>query len=102
MLKKVDVNGDDAAPVWEWMKASHPGMLGLKRIKWNFEKFLIGPDGKVKSRWGSVTKPESLKEPILQEINAAVAAAAAKKEKKVEPPKKLEPVKKAEPAKAEL
>lgn len=42
--------------------------MGLKRIKWNFEKFLIGPDGTVLQRWASTTKPEALREPIIQAI----------------------------------
>ncbi len=45
VLGKTDVNGDKAEPVYEWMKAQIPGLLGLKRIKWNFEKFLVGRDG---------------------------------------------------------
>ncbi|MCJ1357247.1 MAG: hypothetical protein MMC33_007243 [Icmadophila ericetorum] len=68
VLKKVDVNGEKAEPVFEWMKKEMPGTLGLKRIKWNFEKFLIGSDGKVKARWASTTKPEALKDSILKEL----------------------------------
>jgi glutathione peroxidase len=68
-MGKTDVNGDKATPLYEWLKESHPGLLGLKRIKWNFEKFLIGRDGKVKGRWASTTKPESLEKPILDELN---------------------------------
>ncbi|KAE8149536.1 thioredoxin-like protein [Aspergillus avenaceus] len=68
VLGKLDVNGDSASPLWTWMKEQQPGLLGLKRIKWNFEKFLISPDGKVVGRWASLTKPESLEEPIVQEI----------------------------------
>ena len=68
MLGKTVVNGDDAEPVYEWMKAEKPGMMGLKRIKWNFEKFLIGRDGKVVQRWGSITKPESIEKDIIKEI----------------------------------
>lgn len=45
ILGKTDVNGEKAEPVYEWMKASIPGLLGMKRIKWNFEKFMIGKDG---------------------------------------------------------
>ncbi|KAI2473831.1 glutathione peroxidase [Annulohypoxylon bovei var. microspora] len=65
---KTDVNGDKAEPVFEWMKAEKPGLLGMKRVKWNFEKFLIGRDGKVKERWASTTKPESLEKTILDEL----------------------------------
>lgn len=69
IMKKVEVNGDNATPVYEWMKNEKPGLMGLKRIKWNFEKFLIGKDGKVKGRWASTTKPESLKDAILKELD---------------------------------
>jgi peroxiredoxin len=68
VLGKTDVNGDKAEPVYEWMKGEKSGLLGLKRIKWNFEKFLIGRDGKVVQRWGSMTKPESLESDIVKEI----------------------------------
>ena len=62
------MNGDKAEPVFEWMKKSAPGMFGMKRVKWNFEKFLIGRDGLVKQRWASTTKPESLEGPILEAL----------------------------------
>ena len=68
VLGKLDVNGNEAAPVWEWMKEEMPGLMGLKRVKWNFEKFLISADGKVVGRWASTTKPETLEETILKEI----------------------------------
>ncbi|ATY61249.1 glutathione peroxidase family [Cordyceps militaris] len=69
ILQKIDVNGDKAAPVYEWLKSEKPGLLGLKRIKWNFEKFLVGRDGKVVNRWASTTTPESLEKEIVAEIN---------------------------------
>ena len=62
------MNGDKAEPVYEWMKTEKPGIMGLKRIKWNFEKFLIGRDGKVVQRWGSITKPEGLEGDIMKEL----------------------------------
>ncbi|KUI52717.1 Peroxiredoxin HYR1 [Cytospora mali] len=68
IMGKIDVNGDKADPMFEWLKSEQPGILGMKRIKWNFEKFLIGRDGKVKGRWASLTKPESLEKPILDEL----------------------------------
>ena len=76
VLKKTNVNGDQAEPVFEWMKKEMPGLLGLKRIKWNFEKFLIGKDGKVKGRWASTTKPEALEGPILAELEREEAKSA--------------------------
>ena len=67
-MGKTDVNGSSAEPVFEWMKAEIPGVLGLKRVKWNFEKFLIGKDGKVKGRWASTTAPAYLKPIIEKEL----------------------------------
>ena len=69
VLGKTDVNGDKVEPVWEWMKKSKPGLMGLQRVKWNFEKFLIGRDGAVKGRWASTSKPEGLKGAIEEELN---------------------------------
>jgi glutathione peroxidase len=40
----------------------------LKKVKWNFEKFLVGKDGQVKGRWASLTKPEALEAAILEEL----------------------------------
>jgi peroxiredoxin len=68
IMHKTEVNGDKAEPLFEWMKKEKPGLLGLKRIKWNFEKFLIGRDGKVVERWASTAKPESLESAILAEL----------------------------------
>ncbi|KAL2157542.1 hypothetical protein VTH06DRAFT_5919 [Thermothelomyces fergusii] len=68
IMAKIDVNGDKASPLFEWLKNEKPGLLGLKRVKWNFEKFLVGKDGKVKGRWASTTKPESLEATILEEL----------------------------------
>jgi glutathione peroxidase-family protein len=67
-MGKTDVNGDKANPLYEWLKNEQPGLLGMKRVKWNFEKFLIGRDGRVKGRWASTTKPESLEKLILAEL----------------------------------
>ncbi|PHH63394.1 hypothetical protein CDD81_5995 [Ophiocordyceps australis] len=69
IMQKIDVNGDKANPLYEWLKEEKPGLMGLKRIKWNFEKFLVGRDGKVKGRWASTTKPDALEKPILDELN---------------------------------
>jgi glutathione peroxidase-family protein len=73
VLGKIDVNGDKADPLYEWMKKEKPGLMGMKRIKWNFEKFLVGKDGEVKGRWASTTKPETLKAQILEEIKKGKA-----------------------------
>ncbi|RYP72152.1 hypothetical protein DL771_004386 [Monosporascus sp. 5C6A] len=68
IMGKTDVNGDSASPLFQWLKTEQPGIMGLKRVKWNFEKFLIGRDGRVKGRWASTTKPESLEPQIIAEI----------------------------------
>nr|WP_314464507.1 glutathione peroxidase [uncultured Novosphingobium sp.] len=64
LMGKVDVNGDDAAPIWTWLKREAPGLLGSKSVKWNFTKFLIGRDGKVVRRYAPTDKPESLDKDI--------------------------------------
>lgn len=68
VLGKTDVNGSNAEPLFEWLKSEQPGILGLKRVKWNFEKWLVGKDGKVKGRWASNTKPETLEGDILKAL----------------------------------
>jgi len=59
MFEKIDVNGDDAYPLYKWLSTEKSGVLGDK-IKWNFTKFLIGKDGSVLKRYGSTTKPEKI------------------------------------------
>ncbi|MET3961385.1 glutathione peroxidase [Marmoricola sp. OAE513] len=68
MMEKVDVNGDDAHPLYTWLKSEKGGVLGSKKIKWNFTKFLIGRDGKVVKRYGSSTKPEAIAGDIEKEL----------------------------------
>ena len=70
MMSKVDVNGGAAHPVWKWLTAEAPGILGTKSIKWNFTKFLVGKDGQVLKRYAPNDSPESLK----GDIEAALAA----------------------------
>ena len=70
MMAKVDVNGPQAAPLFRWLKAEAPGLLGSQAIKWNFTKFLIGRDGRVLGRYGPQDRPESM----ARDIEAALAA----------------------------
>jgi glutathione peroxidase len=70
MMGKVEVNGANAHPLFQWLTRSAPGVLGTQAIKWNFTKFLIGKDGQVIKRYGSMDKPESLQ----ADIEAALAA----------------------------
>ena len=68
LSSKVEVNGDGAHPLFDWLKDSKGGLLGDK-IKWNFTKFLIGKDGVPIDRYAPTTKPESLR----GDIEAALA-----------------------------
>ena len=71
MMAKVDVNGPEAHPLWQWLTEEAPGLLGIKAIKWNFGKFLVGRDGRVIKRYAPSDAPESLR----SDIEAALAAA---------------------------
>jgi len=64
IFAKIDVNGDDAAPVYKYLKDEAPGLLGSKAVKWNFTKFLVDRAGKVVKRYAPQTKPEELKQDI--------------------------------------
>ncbi len=57
---KIDVNGDEAHPLFRHLKSEAPGVLGSKAIKWNFTKFLVDRDGRVVERYGSKDKPEDI------------------------------------------
>ncbi|KAF7797312.1 hypothetical protein EIP86_008507 [Pleurotus ostreatoroseus] len=60
LMKKSDVNGDNTNEVYKYLKEQKSGLLGLTRIKWNFEKFLIDKEGKIVHRWASTTNPETI------------------------------------------
>ena len=64
LMAKIEVNGNGATPLYNWLKAEAPGVLGSKRIKWNFTKFLIGRDGKVVRRFAPRDKPAKLESAI--------------------------------------
>jgi glutathione peroxidase len=64
MFAKVDVNGDQAHPLFQHLKSEAPGVLGTEGIKWNFTKFLVGRDGKVVKRYAPQTKPEEIAEDV--------------------------------------
>jgi glutathione peroxidase len=64
MMSKVNVNGGDAHPLWQWLTAEAPGLLGTKAIKWNFTKFLVGRDGQVIKRYAPNDAPKSLQADI--------------------------------------
>jgi len=60
MFAKVDVNGANTAPVFQYLKKAKPGLLGSEAIKWNFTKFLVDRNGKVVDRYAPNAEPESI------------------------------------------
>ncbi len=64
MFAKIDVNGSDAHPLFEFLKRRAPGLLGSRGIKWNFTKFLIDRTGQPVARYAPQTKPEELRDDI--------------------------------------
>jgi glutathione peroxidase len=70
MMAKIEVNGSGAHPLYRWLTAEAPGLLGTKAIKWNFTKFLVGRDGQVIKRYAPQDAPEKL----AADIEAALAA----------------------------
>lgn len=69
VMGKVNVNGDDTAPIYDWLKESAPGILGTEMIKWNFTKFLVGRDGKVLKRYAPQDEPAKIAEDIKKIIS---------------------------------
>jgi glutathione peroxidase len=69
MMAKIDVNGQAAHPLYQWLSAEAPGLLGSKSIKWNFTKFLVTKDGTVLKRYAPTDTPESMSD----DIEAALA-----------------------------
>jgi glutathione peroxidase len=64
LFAKVDVNGEKAHPLWQYLKGEKPGVLGTEAIKWNFTKFLVGRDGEVLRRYAPNDKPEDLDQAV--------------------------------------
>ena len=66
VFNKIDVNGKDADPFYNFLKNERPGIMGTKNIKWNFSKFLVNKNGVVVKRYGPTTKPESIESDIIK------------------------------------
>jgi len=60
LFAKIDVNGDNAAPLYKYLKKEKPGLLGTEAIKWNFTKFLVNRTGKIVERYGSNVEPQTI------------------------------------------
>jgi len=71
MMAKVKVNGAGAHPLWQWLKAQAPGILGTEGVKWNFTKFLVGRDGHVIKRYAPNDAPDALRRDIEKALAAA-------------------------------
>ncbi len=68
LFDKIDVNGDNTHPAFAYLKDNARGFFGSTNIKWNFNKFLVGKDGKVVKRFAPVTKPHKLANAIEKEL----------------------------------
>ncbi|MDA7697124.1 glutathione peroxidase [Gammaproteobacteria bacterium] len=66
VFNKIDVNGKDADPFYNFLKNERPGIMRSKNIKWNFSKFLVNKNGEVVKRYGPTTKPESIESDIIK------------------------------------
>lgn len=67
MFAKVDVNGSEAHPLFQWLSSAAPGMLG-NSLKWNFTKFLIGRDGEAIKRFAPITTPDAIADSIRAQL----------------------------------
>jgi len=69
VFEKVEVNGENTHPLYEYLKKEKPGLLGSEKIKWNFTKFLIGKDGEPVKRYAPQAKPSDLEDDIENLLN---------------------------------
>ena len=65
MFAKIEVNGENAHPLYKYLKDAKPGLLGTEAIKWNFTKFLVNRKGEPVARYAPNTKPEELEKPVM-------------------------------------
>ena len=70
LFAKIEVNGDHATPLYQYLKQEAPGVLGTSGIKWNFTKFLVSRDGRTIRRYAPTDKPESLAQDIEEMLKA--------------------------------
>ncbi|MBI1859866.1 MAG: glutathione peroxidase [Deltaproteobacteria bacterium] len=74
LFAKIDVNGSNAHPLYEFLKSEKAGLLGTEAIKWNFTKFLVSPSGEVVKRYAPNTKPEEIAGAIEKLLKAKTSA----------------------------
>lgn len=70
MFEKVEVKGPNAHPLFRWLSAELPGVVG-RQIRWNFTKFLIGRDGRPLRRYAPITRPAKIEQHLLKALGAA-------------------------------
>ncbi|MFC7047675.1 glutathione peroxidase [Emcibacter nanhaiensis] len=70
IFKKIEVNGDNEAPLFTWLKSKAKGVLGSRKIKWNFTKFLVDPSGTIVKRYAPMTKPGKISADIKKLLGA--------------------------------
>ncbi|MEN8778296.1 MAG: glutathione peroxidase [Glaciecola sp.] len=68
VFSKIEVNGDNAAPIYQVMKSSAKGIFGSEGIKWNFTKFLVNAEGEIIKRYAPTTKPEVIAKDIEKQL----------------------------------
>jgi len=68
MYEKIDVNGANAHPLYQYLKSEKPGILGTEAIKWNFTKFLVDADGRVLKRYAPSDKPETIEADLAAKL----------------------------------
>lgn len=69
MFAKIEVNGSGTHPLYVHLKAAKPGLLGTEAIKWNFTKFLVGPDGTVLKRYAPTDTPDDIEPDIVARLS---------------------------------
>ena len=70
LFQKIDVNGSNAHPLYQYLTKAAPGILGTEAVKWNFTKFLVDRAGNVVQRYASLTKPEEIEQAIQTLLQA--------------------------------
>lgn len=69
LFSKVEVNGTNAHPLFNYLKEQAPGIFGSKKIKWNFTKFLVNASGQAVKRYAPMTKPQQIRDELMKLIN---------------------------------
>ncbi len=66
MFSKIEVNGENADPLYKFLKEKQGGFMWMDGIKWNFTKFLVDREGNIVDRYAPITKPKDIEEDIVK------------------------------------